>query len=37
VVRRDHDGNLDLLRMQDGNRPAWELSEGDADNVLAHV
>ena len=37
VVRRDHDGNLDLLRMQDGIRPAWELSEGEADNVLAHV
>jgi len=37
VVRRDHDGNLDLLRMPGGERPAWELSEPQADDVLAHV
>jgi hypothetical protein len=37
VAGRDHDGNLDLLRMPDGNRLAWELSERRADDVLAHV
>jgi hypothetical protein len=36
VVRRDHYGNLDLLRMPDGERPAWELSEALADDVLTY-
>jgi hypothetical protein len=37
AVRRDHGGNLDLLRMPDGSSPAWGLSEAAADHVLAHV
>lgn len=36
AVRRDHDGNLDLLRMPDGSL-AWELSEAEADEMLAYV
>jgi hypothetical protein len=35
VVRRDHDGNLDVLRMPDGTRFAWELTETQADAVIA--
>ena len=37
VVRRDQDGNLDLLRMPDGRSLAWELSEVEADEVIAYV
>jgi hypothetical protein len=37
VVRRDQDGNLDVLRMPDGRSPAWELSEAAADAAIAHV
>ena len=37
VVRRDQDGNLDVLRMPDGRSPAWELSEAEADDILAYV
>ena len=37
AVRRDHDGNLDLLRMPDGGGPAWVLSAAEADNILAYV
>lgn len=36
AVRRDHDGNLDILRMPDGGF-AWELTEAQADAVIAHV
>jgi len=36
AVRRDHDGNLDILRMPDG-RFAWELTEAQADAVIAEV
>jgi hypothetical protein len=37
VVRRDHDGNLDVLRMPDGHSLAWELPEAAADAAIAHV
>jgi hypothetical protein len=37
AVRRDHDGNLVLLRMPDGRSPAWELLEAEADDILAYV
>jgi hypothetical protein len=36
AVRRDHDGNLDVLRLADG-RFAWGLTEDQADAVIAHV
>jgi hypothetical protein len=36
AVRRDHDGNLDILRMPDG-RFTWELTEAQAEAVIAHV
>ena len=36
AVRRDHDGNLDILRMPDG-RFAWELTEDQVDGVIAHL
>jgi hypothetical protein len=37
VVRRDHDGNLDVLRKLDGSSWAWELSETEADDLIAYV
>jgi hypothetical protein len=37
ALRRDHDGNLDVLRIPDGQRFAWELTEAEADAVIAHV
>jgi hypothetical protein len=37
AVRRDHDGNLDVLRMPGGARYAWELTEAEADAVLVWV
>jgi hypothetical protein len=37
VVRRDHDGNLDVLRMPDAVSPAWELTEAEADAAIAYV
>ena len=37
AVHRDHDGNLDMLRMPDGERFAWELTEAEADAVMAHA
>ena len=37
AVRRDHDGNLDVLRMPDGTGFAWELTEAEADAVIAQV
>ncbi|HEX6002006.1 MAG TPA: hypothetical protein VFZ16_21820 [Hyphomicrobiaceae bacterium] len=37
VVRRDHGGNLDVLKMPDGTAFAWQLSEREADAVLVHV
>ncbi len=37
AARRDHDGNYDLLRMPDGESPAWDLTEAQADAALAHV
>jgi hypothetical protein len=36
AVRRDHDGNLDILRMPDG-RFAWDLTEAQADAIIAHL
>lgn len=37
AARRDHDGNLDLLRMPAWDLPAWDLTEAEADAVTAHV
>jgi hypothetical protein len=37
AVRRDHDGNLDVLRLPDGTGFAWELTEAEADAVIAQV
>lgn len=37
AVRRDHYGNMNLLRMPDGESLAWELTEAEADAVLARV
>jgi hypothetical protein len=36
-VRRDQDGNPDVLAMPDGIRPAWELSQAEADAAIPHV
>jgi hypothetical protein len=36
AVRRDHDGNLDILRMPGGGF-AWELTEAQAEAVIADV
>jgi hypothetical protein len=37
AVRRDHDGNLDVLRLPGGIGFAWELTEAEADAVIAQV
>jgi hypothetical protein len=37
AVRRDHDGNLDVLRLPDGGRFAWDLTEAQADAAIASV
>ena len=37
AARRDHDGNLDVLRMPGGARFAWDLTEAEADAVIAWV
>jgi len=37
ALRRDQDGNLDVLRTADGQSFAWELTEGEADAAIAHV
>jgi hypothetical protein len=37
AVGRDHDGNLNLLRMHHGIGFAWDLTIPDADAVIAHV
>jgi hypothetical protein len=37
AVRRDHDGNLVVLKMPDGGSFAWDLTEAEADAVIAHV
>jgi hypothetical protein len=37
AVRRDHDGNLDVLRMPGGASFAWELTEAQADAAIAWV
>ena len=36
AVRRDQDGNLDILRTPHGGF-AWELAETQADAVIAHI
>jgi hypothetical protein len=36
AVRHDQDGNLDILRTPDGGF-AWELTETQADAVIAHI
>src|SRR5262245_44175490 len=37
AIRRDHHGNQDMLKMPDGERFAWELTEAEADAVIAYV
>lgn len=34
---RDHDGNRDVLRKPDGVGFAWEMTEAQADALIAHV
>jgi hypothetical protein len=36
-VRRDHDGNMVVLKVTDGGSFAWELTEAEADSVIARV
>ncbi len=37
AVRRDHDGNYDVLKMPDGRSYAWDLDEATAASVIEHV
>jgi hypothetical protein len=37
VVRRDQDGNLDVLRTADGSSLACDLTEAAAEAAIAHV
>ena len=37
AVRRDHHGNQVMLKTPDGERFAWELTEAEAEAVIAHV
>ena len=37
AIRRDHDGNLDVLRLPGGVGFAWDLTEEQADAAIAWV